>query len=284
MWFDLFTYMFAQPNTQVLLRSAATYTTEPGDYLEMVDPTESLVLREESSPESMYRPPETIALPAGEVGGALSVEYDRNGDGTIWRGESFYFFINRNSAFDLVGKRVRVRTILVGEPDTNAPIPGVGSSGFIFIDQADARHRINTSIVNHSTEAVDGLAASNTPSPWYEHEVTLADITPESVNQEFVGLGSIGLDADADPPLFIRCLYEWQVWIEESESVPPWWMCPVREPVEPCPVRPTTFTTFAEYDSDFKFPLSSSRVPAENPRPTDCISCRPNVVDSDEST
>lgn len=283
MWFDLFAYMFAQSNTQVLLRSAGIYTTEPGDYLEMVDPTQSLVLREESSPESMYRPPETIALPAGEVGGALSLEYDRNGDGTIWRGEAVYCFVSRNAAFDLVGKRIRVRTILVGEADVIAPIPGVGSSGFVFIDQSDARHRLLTTIVDHYNVAVDGLATANTPSEWYEHEVTLADVTPESVNQEFVGIGSIGLDADADPPQFIRCIYEWQVWIEESESVPPWWMCPVPAPVEPCPIRTSDFVPFDEYDADFKFPQNSSRVPAKNPRPIDCITCRPNIIDSDES-
>ncbi len=70
---------------------------------------------------------------------------------------------------------------------------------------------------------------------------------------------------------------------EEEPTVEPWWMCsPKADPVE-CPVRPTGFVPFADYDEDFKFPLSSSRKPAPNPRLTNCIACRPNLIDPDGS-
>lgn len=59
----------------------------------------------------------------------------------------------------------------------------------------------------------------------------------------------------------------------------PWWMCLPKKPVTPCPVRPTGFVPFSEYDSEFKFPLASSRKPSRIKRDADCIACRPVVGD-----
>lgn len=58
-------------------------------------------------------------------------------------------------------------------------------------------------------------------------------------------------------------------------TVAPWWLCPPKEPVEPCPVRPTGFVPFDQYDADFKYPLASSRVPSKVVLAEDCISCSP---------
>lgn len=43
---------------------------------------------------------------------------------------------------------------------------------------------------------------------------------------------------------------------------PPNWGCKPFVPLEPCPVRPTGFVPFSEYDNNFKYPLASSRKPA----------------------
>lgn len=59
----------------------------------------------------------------------------------------------------------------------------------------------------------------------------------------------------------------------------PWWMCLPKKPVTPCPVRPTGFVPFSQYDSEFKFPLASSRKPSRIRRDEDCVACRPVVGD-----
>lgn len=274
MWVDLFTYMFAQQNTQVLLRSVESSSYDVGDYIPLDDPDELIVLRETSYPIGEYRPPNDIDQ---GIGGVLSIEYDRAGDGYLYNAEAVFAFISANNAFNLVGRRIRVRAIPDGPTPGVAPIEGIGSSGFVFVNQSGTGHELFATIVNHSLEGTGGTATINQPLPWHEHEVTIEDITPESVNQEFVGIGSIGTAPDVDPPLFARTAYEWQIWVDDTR--PPWWMCPVPTPVEPCPIRTTDFVPFDQYDVDFKFPQSSSRVPAKNPRPTDCITCRPNIID-----
>lgn len=64
----------------------------------------------------------------------------------------------------------------------------------------------------------------------------------------------------------------------EPETVKPWWLCNAKEPVTPCPVRPTTFVPLDEYDVDFKFPLTSSRVESKIVRPEECMVCRPVLI------
>ena len=73
MWVDLFTYMFAQQNTQVLLRSVESSSYDVGDYIPLDDPDELIVLRETSYPIGEYRPPNDIDQ---GIGGVLSIEYD----------------------------------------------------------------------------------------------------------------------------------------------------------------------------------------------------------------
>lgn len=63
-----------------------------------------------------------------------------------------------------------------------------------------------------------------------------------------------------------------------SPAIAPWWLCAPKEPLPPCPVRPTGFVPFDQYDADFKYPLASSRVPSKVVLAEDCISCSPGSV------
>ena len=60
----------------------------------------------------------------------------------------------------------------------------------------------------------------------------------------------------------------------------PWWLCVRPDPPEPCPVRPTEFVPFDQYDADFKYPLASSRVPLKITKPEGCVVCAPTLVDA----
>lgn len=77
--------------------------------------------------------------------------------------------------------------------------------------------------------------------------------------------------------------FNFEVWVDDpippdSDSTP-WWLCKPKDPVEPCPIRTTEFVEFANYDADFKYPLSSSRKPVFVIRPDGCIVCRPTLLD-----
>lgn len=67
----------------------------------------------------------------------------------------------------------------------------------------------------------------------------------------------------------------------DPEPVLPWWLCVPKDPPEPCPVRPTGFVPFSEYDEDFKYPLASSRVPSQINRPDDCVVCAPTIIEGE---
>lgn len=43
-----------------------------------------------------------------------------------------------------------------------------------------------------------------------------------------------------------------------------WWVCPPKI-LLPCPLRPSTFVPFADYDVSFKFPVASSQVASQEP-------------------
>lgn len=58
-------------------------------------------------------------------------------------------------------------------------------------------------------------------------------------------------------------------------------LCPPKEPLEPCPVRPVGFIPLSEYDQDFKYPLASSRVPSSRKKLEGCGSCSPQPVEPD---
>lgn len=60
----------------------------------------------------------------------------------------------------------------------------------------------------------------------------------------------------------------------------PWWLCKAPPPTEEVPVRPVGFVPFAEYDTEFKFPLKSSRVPGKIKRPEGCVACGPTLIDA----
>ena len=75
-----------------------------------------------------------------------------------------------------------------------------------------------------------------------------------------------------------------EVWQDDlpPEGIRPWWLCVPKDPPEPCPVRPTTFVDFANYDPDFKFPLQSSRKPSRIVRPDGCVVCAPTLIEQVE--
>ena len=56
-------------------------------------------------------------------------------------------------------------------------------------------------------------------------------------------------------------------------------LCPPKAPLAPGPVRPVGFVPLSEYDSDFKYPLASSRVPSPKEKLEGCGSCSPNPVE-----
>lgn len=65
------------------------------------------------------------------------------------------------------------------------------------------------------------------------------------------------------------------------DRVLPWWYCLPKVAPAPCPIRPTTFVPFKDYDPDFKYPLASSRVPRKNPLAPvgeECATCSPELV------
>lgn len=61
----------------------------------------------------------------------------------------------------------------------------------------------------------------------------------------------------------------------------PWWLCVPKVTPAPCPDRSSDFVSFRDYDTEFKFPMASSRVPLKTTRLPDCIACRPNLIDAD---
>lgn len=70
-----------------------------------------------------------------------------------------------------------------------------------------------------------------------------------------------------------------------SISTAPWWYCAPKEPVV-CPVRPTEFVPFSEYDADFKYPLASSRVAKPVPKTAagECQPCSPTLIECSEES
>lgn len=54
-------------------------------------------------------------------------------------------------------------------------------------------------------------------------------------------------------------------------------LCPPKEPLAPCPVRPAGFIPLDEYDVQFKYPLASSRKPSPHFKLEECGACNPNL-------
>lgn len=61
----------------------------------------------------------------------------------------------------------------------------------------------------------------------------------------------------------------------------PWWYCVPKTPPIPCPVRPTGFIPFADYDVGFKYPIASSRMPSKIQKTDEegCVTCSPKLIE-----
>lgn len=279
MWVDLFTYMFAQPNTTVQLRSSDITDTDLGAYITLGDPETTITLRQGTYPYSKYISAGAIPFSGLEdIGNVLSLEYQQ-GETQVWLPEAVYTYISTEDVFSLIDQKIRVRAIPVSSGDGNVDISSMGTIGFIYT-YTTGGHFLNQTIVNYGLDTVP----LNTPLPWLEYTILSSDIV-DTPDGPFVGIGMFSPGDEFSSPGFELLAIEFQIWVEEAlpTTTLPWWMCPPKETIEPCPIRPTGFVPFDEYDVDFKFPLSSSRVPAKNPISTDCITCRPNLVDDSES-
>ncbi len=279
MWEDLFEYLFSQPNVTIKLRSAAKGNSSPDDYITLADLDAPIPLRANGS--AFY----SAFFPAGMIGddfgSAYTQEYTNDEGELEWSNEAIYFYVSIPAGFNLVGKKVRVRVTPFGNPDEGviANLAGLGSTGFVYLGSGG--HNVMHPMMEFNTSNTGEVGV---PLAWHEKTILAGDIIDDVSNGQFVGLGSIGVIPDAPPPEFGRAIYEWQIWVGDDpvdppdDTVLPWWMCPPKEPVPACPVRPTGYVALSDYDKDFKYPLSSSRIPAKNPRPVECVACRPTLI------
>lgn len=118
-----------------------------------------------------------------------------------------------------------------------------------------------------------------------EQLIYVSDITEGSFEIDILAAGTPSITTSGSPTdLYPQVnAYDQIGWFditpttEPVEQQLPWWYCAPAEAPTPCPVRPTTFVPFDEYDADFKYPLASSRVPSKIPVPEGCVTCSADI-------
>ena len=279
MWLDLFTWANQQTDllTKELIGAVANIYPETTIDLPNPIPEETTIANDAGEGGVSV----SLLVAEGDVGQLLDVHlYD------TWQNFVYGFYFETASGFALMGKRLRVRAMFAGNSTgESGNIKGVGDFGFLFRQgsESEGEHTIRgTTKVSFGDPAL--WPNNNDPTDYFyspvkselSYWIEFPTITPAYLVQsgwEFVGMGYVGAQPDAGGPAWSELCSEWQIWVDDDQNPggpKPWWLCKPKPPVVPCPVRPTTFVEFKDYDKDFTYPLASSRVPARVIQGEDC--------------